>query len=295
MILSSIILDNNSPQNKFYLENNNYTDIKINNNIVDPKLNYEGTTNDLITLSLEKVFSSLTLKNVWDTIFIGSSRFKISTRLRFQIDPYRSIMNKEGLTTQIDYNPTSEIPSNLILPLAVLSLNLNFQGINKSVKTEELQFNGYIDDSALNKGQVNELWESNVIIQNKESLPDLYNIVKQQHSFWLALKNQALVDKGLKTLSVYDTLGNTLAIRAYGTEYNYFILKCIVKLKDETGTVHLINFDLYKDFKQKYVKSDIFLGVQILWVSNGDKSFVKLLYDRTSDLTEAKIQQARLI
>ncbi len=300
MILTNILLDNTNPLNKFYLTNQVSPDlpkIEFEGDLVDPKNNSIADVTDLINLNMSKVISSFIFKVIWEYSFVGPSRFKISDRVKFQFDPTRSHLNVQGTVSDVDQTVTQEISQvNLDLLLDKAEL-LGYQETVLNSVQESLNVYSYLDSTTDVKGQKSHLWDTNIVQQKQEFLPSLYDLVKEQHSFWVALKEQVLTNTGDKTLCSIDTLGNTVPFYSYGNTDSYKYLKCLVEYRsilDNTRIIRTVNFDLVKPESDiTYIRSDIFQDVQVLWVNNGLSSFVKVLYNQDLIAT-ASIKYAKL-
>lgn len=255
-----------------------------------------GDANNFKSLRLNRPIKVKDLKSLWDDLYLGTSRFKISERLKFQIDPMWSKLTMGNSVTYYGEVPEdNEIDQ---ISLTLLRNKAHFLGYNDlEITTVNDLFYGnmYTDDTAKTKSLGGYTYTSNVVTRQDDDLPDIYDLVLIQHRFWVSLKSNVLITEPSKTLPTLDTLGNTIPLYSYGEVGKFTLAKVVIRYKKKgSNLVKSVSFEIYKSLRDPYSKTELLEGVQVIWVENGVNSFLKLLY-MDDIIEECYISHAKLI
>lgn len=137
---------------------------------------------------------------------------------------------------------------------------------------------------------------SNIGSQSNDNFIDSYEIISEQHNFWSNLKTQVLdnnYSSPVKNLPTLPTLGNTVGLYSFGNDEDFNVMNCQVYYVDIMSDVRKVSFKLIKTDESTYVKSDSNEDVQVIWVINGDRSFVKVLWDEVK-VSVASIKEIKV-
>lgn len=293
MILTNIIDD--SKVGEFTIANETYPVIKLDSLVLDPKINSIGDLVAWINKEYDKTMTKDSFMEIWESLFLGTNRFKISDRLRFQIDPINTYMELDGTWGSNSNSPYSnEISSSNLTSLQAEATNRGYVPSGLVEVPNTIKHEMYNED--MTKSTRTEIWKSRVSTDEVGGEVDLYAIVNDQHKFLNNLRSQVLEASfalPAKNLPTKPTLGNTVPAYGYGDYVPHNVLSVHVHYVNLAGELRKINTKLIRTKDIDYAKSDIIDGVQVLWVINGDKSFIKVLWDES--LVEiASIKEAKL-